>query len=190
MTTDYIPREVFTRIFEALMPQNALVLELCMGSGMRISDALSMTFVEAIDLRASGRSYYDYTEKKTGKARSAYISEDWLSRAILQSNPKSRWLFAGRDPEKHRTRQAVWKDLHRAAKLYRINGQRLRARIAPHTARKIYAVDLYQKADREGLLDPLEAVRADLNHKDPAVSYIYAMADVISKRRLSLRNKN
>ena len=66
----------------------------------------------------------------------------------------------------------------------------MRARIAPHTARKIYAVDLYQKADREGLLDPLEAVRADLNHKDPAVSYIYAMADVISKRRLSLRNKN
>ena len=107
MTTDYIPREVFTRIFEALTPQNALVLELCMGSGMRISDALSMTFVEAIDLRASGRSYYDYTEKKTGKARSAYISEDWLSRAILQSNPRSRWLFAGRDPEKHRTRQAV-----------------------------------------------------------------------------------
>lgn len=163
-----------------------------MGAGMRITDALRITYQDMKNLTQKPqlkRLYHTYTEQKTGKKRTVYIDRDWLSRAMLQHNPRSPWLFAGRDPQKHRTRQAVWKDLHRAAKLYRVNGQRLKARIGSHTARKIYAVDLYHKATKEGFLDPLEAVKADLNHSDPAVSYIYALADVISGRKRSLRTK-
>lgn len=190
MTTDYVPKEIFSRILEALTPQNALVLELCMGSGMRISDALSMTYDEAMGMLCSGSTRYHYTEKKTGKERDASVPSDWLCRALDQYNPKSDWLFAGRDPQKHRTRQAVWKDLHRAAKLYRVNGQRLRARIGPHTARKIYAVGLYHEAAENGSEDPLGAVMDDLNHSDPAVTSVYALADVISARKRDLRQKN
>lgn len=186
MTTDYIPRETLERLMEALTPENALVMELCMGTGMRVTDALRMTYEEARALThppAPERLYYTYTEQKTGKERTVYISLDWLSRAVLARDRRSPWLFAGRDPEKHRTRQAVWKDLHRAAKLYRVNGKRLQARIGTHTARKVYAVDLYHEAEKNGEIDPLGLVKANLNHKDPAVTYIYALADVISARK-------
>ena len=49
---------------------------------------------------------------------------------------------------------------------------------------------LYQEAVREGLEDPLGVVKADLNHSDPAVTFIYALADVISARRQIVRHKN
>lgn len=185
MTTDYISAETFSKLLEALTPQNALVLELCMATGMRITDALTMTYAGAKSLTntQSPLCYYHYSERKTGKERSVYLSKDWLQRAIAQHDRRSLWLFAGRDPEKHRTRQAVWKDLHRAAKLYRVNGQRLRARVGSHTARKIYAVDLYHQAEKDGVTDPLELVRVDLNHKDLAVTFIYALADEITARK-------
>lgn len=193
MTTDYIPKETLSRLLETLTPQNALALELCMGTGMRITDALGIPFQSMRDLTTQkqwpDRLYYHYVESKTKKEREVKVSLDWLSRAVLQHDPRSPWLFGGRDPQKHRTRQAVWKDLHRAAKLYRVNGQRLKARIGTHTARKVYAVDLYHKATSEGLLDPLEAVKADLNHADLAVTYIYALADVISARKRQISSK-
>lgn len=170
------------RLLETLTPQNALALELCMETGMRITDALRITYQDASDL-VQERRCYTYTEQKTGKERTVYINLDWLSRAVLQHNPRSIWLFAGRDPEKHRTRQAVWKDLHRAAKLYRVNGQRLKARIGTHTARKVFAVGLYQEAVKNGEKDPLGLVRANLNHRDPAVTFLYALADVITARK-------
>ena len=186
MRTDYIPKEILLRILEALTPENALVMELCMCTGMRVTDALRMTYEDArrlVSPPAQDRLYYTYTEQKTGKERTVFVSRDWLSRAVYVHDVRSPWLFAGRDPEKHRTRQAVWKDLHRAAKLYRVNGRRLQARVGPHTARKVYAVDLYHQAEENGVTDPLELVRADLNHKDTAVTFIYALADEITARK-------
>lgn len=185
MTTDYIPADIFLRLLETLTPQNELVLELCMMTGMRITDALQMTAADAKRLTAtrSPQCSYLYSEKKTGKEREVRLSQDWLERAVEQHRPESPWLFAGRDPQKHRTRQAVWKDLHRAAKLYRVNGRRLKARIGTHTARKVYAVGLYQEAVKNGEKDPLGLVRANLNHRDPAVTYLYALADVITARK-------
>lgn len=192
MTTDYIPADIFLRLLETLTPQNELVLELCLITGMRITDALMMTAEDAKRLTATQlpQCSYLYSEKKTGKEREVTLSRDWLQRAIEQHRSESPWLFAGRDPQKHRTRQAVWKDLHRAARLYRVNGRRLKARVGPHTARKVYAVKLYQEAVREGLEDPLGAVKEDLNHSDPAVTFIYALADVISARKQTVRHKN
>lgn len=191
MTTDYIPAETFLRLLETLMPQNALVLELCMETGMRITDTLSMTLKEAERMLAASveQCSYCYSEKKTGKERMVKISRDLLERAVEQHCSTSPWLFAGRDPKNHRTRQAVWKDLHRTAKLYRIKGQRLKACVGPHTARKVFAVKLYHQALEEGLVDALGAVKSNLNHSDPAVTYLYALADVISERKQRFRQK-
>lgn len=185
MRTDYVPAEILSRLLEALTPQNALVMELCMSTGMRISDALSMTYVGAISVIDSNypECVYRYREEKTGKERCVRLDTAWLQRAIEQHDQRSLWLFAGRDPQKHRTRQAVWKDLHRAAKLYRVNGKRLKAHIGPHTARKVYAVGLYHEAVKNGVEAPLEAVQANLNHSDLAVTYIYALADEITARK-------
>lgn len=185
MTADFIPKEVFTRLLDVLMPQNALVLELCVVTGMRITDALKLTSEDAQRLinTQSQLCSYRYIETKTGKERVARMSADWCQRALAQHDPRSPWLFAGRDPQKHRSRQAVWKDLKRAAKLYRISGKRIKASVSPHTARKIYAVELYQEAVKQGLESPLEAVKGDLNHNDAAVTYLYALADEITARK-------
>ena len=101
---------------------------------------------------------------------------------LKRPRPKSLWLFPGRNPEKHRTRQAVFKDLQRAAKLFRLDGKRIKAHISPHTARKIYAVNLYHEKEKGGLLRPLEAVMVDLNHENPAVTVLYALADQLSQK--------
>lgn len=191
MTTDYIPAETFLRLLETLMPQNALVLELCMETGMRITDTLNMTLREAEKMLAAPMEpcSYRYSERKTGKERTVAISRDLLERAVEQHCSTSPWLFAGRDPKNHRTRQAVWKDLHRTAKLYRIKGQRIRACVGPHTARKVFAVKLYNQALEEGVVDPLGAVKTNLNHSDPAVTYLYALADVISEKKRRFRQR-
>ena len=63
-------------------------------------------------------------------------------------------------------RQAVWKDVKRAARAFR-----LPQNVAPHSARKVYAVDLLAK------YGDIERVQRALNHSSQSVTLIYAMAD-------------
>lgn len=67
---------------------------------------------------------------------------------------------------KHHTRQAVWKDVKRAAQAFR-----LKQNVGPHSARKVYAVDLMKR------YGDIERVRRALNHSSESVTLIYAMAD-------------
>lgn len=62
----------------------------------------------------------------------------------------------------------------------RIDGRKLSENIGPHSARKIFAVDLYRRTG------DLEAVRKALNHSDQAVTMLYAMADELTTRDLSV----
>ena len=87
------------------------------------------------------------------------------------------WAFEGRsDAKKHRTRDAVYKDLRRVATLYRVDGKKLVEHISPHSARKVYAVEAYQKTRS------LRKVQELLNHEDEAVTLLYALADVLTAR--------
>ena len=63
-------------------------------------------------------------------------------------------------------RQAVWKDVKRAAAALRLT-----ANAAPHSARKVYAVELLRK------YGDIDRVRRALNHGGLEVTLIYAMAD-------------
>ena len=76
------------------------------------------------------------------------------------------------DPERHRTRQAVWKDVKRAARAFR-----LPQNVAPHSARKVYAVDLLAK------YGDIAKVQRALNHSGPSVTMIYAMADQLYRQK-------
>ena len=67
---------------------------------------------------------------------------------------------------KPHTRQAVWKDVKRAARAFR-----LPQNVGPHSARKVFAVELLAK------YGDLERVRRALNHSSDTVTMIYAMAD-------------
>lgn len=189
MTTGYVDERVFNTLLGCLTSDNSLCLRVMMSTGMRISDALALTW-EQLGSTLDGLTfgYLTYTERKTGKERTVCIRDELFvalkarQRAFSDRQLIIPWVFPGRNPARSRTRQAVWKDLHRAARLFRVNGKRLAAHLGTHSARKVYAVKLYHEAQEMGLYDPLETVRIDLNHKDKAVTMLYALADVITAR--------
>lgn len=169
MRSEWVKPEVFDLLLTALMPENRLALQVSEATGLRIDDVLSLRTQDVRTQRPTVR------ESKTGKRRRIYLPTSlWVA---LRRNAGERFVFEGRlDSFKHRTRQAVYKDLRRVARLYRIDGARLVAHVSPHTARKIYAVEAFHDSANLG------AVQAKLNHADPSVTMLYAMADVLTER--------
>lgn len=140
-----------------------------MATGLRIDDVLSL---RPRDLRTQRPTV---RERKTRKTRRVYLPNDLYE--LLLAGAGRYWVFPGRiDPKKHRSRQAVWKDLRRVAKLYRIDGKPVREHVSPHTGRKIYAV--HDLAEHGG---DLRRVQRDLNHADPAMTALYAFADRLTE---------
>lgn len=170
MKTEYLLGREVERVLAALMPQNQLVMRLVLRNGMRLSDALEF---RTADLRCSGW----YVEKKTGKRRRFGIDKPLLEAIRAQAGPV--WAFPGRDPSKHKTRQALWHDVKRAAKAFR-----LPQNVAPHSFRKVYAAQLMRK------YGDLERVRRNLNHSSSSVTAIYAISDVLLERRLAGKRSN
>lgn len=167
MTTDYIDKAVWDRLLDALMPANRLALEVAIATGLRISDVLA--------LPATATQRPTVRDSKTGKRHRIYIPEALYKR--LQHIKGSRWMFEGRNsPQRHRTRQAVWADLHRAARLYRMPAEMRGLVIAPHSARKTYAVGVYRRTGR------ITEVQRLLCHSDPHITMLYAMADELTRR--------
>lgn len=148
-------------VLAALTPENRLVMRVALHTGLRVSDVLALKTEQL-------KPHFWVTEKKTGKRRQVGLPEPLLS--DLKKSAGREWVFPGRSGKKPRTRQAVWKDVKRAAKAFRLN-----ANIAPHSARKVYGAELMER------YGDLDKVRRALNHSDESVTIIYAMAD--SQRR-------
>jgi integrase len=148
------------------MPMNKLAVEVSLCTGLRIGDVLSLKRAQV------NKQRFTIHEQKTGKPRRIYIPEE-LQKVLLQYGGEI-YIFENRlNPKKPRSRQAVYKDLKRAAKLFRIKG----ANVSPHTARKIFAVSKYQTSGS------LKQVQKLLNHSSEAVTQLYAMADEITLRK-------
>lgn len=155
----WVERDTVRVLLALLTVENRLALELSLRCGMRIGDVLSTrrTDVE--------KGAWSYREEKTGKRRRVHIGKD-LQIELLKICGKI-YVFEHRtDFTRHRTRQAVWKDLHRAAKLLRLHGT-----VSPHSARKVYAVERYKQSG------DLRKVQRLLNHDNEAVTLLYALAD-------------
>lgn len=141
------------------MPDNRRVLQVMLRTGLRVGDVLNLKREQL------GRQF-TVIEQKTGKRKRVGLP-DWLADEIRRAAGDSAWAFPSpQDPEKHRTRQAVWKDLKRASQLLRVP-----VNVGTHSMRKSYAVDLMAK------YGDLEKVQRDLNHGSPLVTALYAMAD-------------
>lgn len=159
MTTEYLLNREVGHVLAALTPQNALIVETILQTGLRISDVLEL---RTDQLRPS----MWVREKKTGKMHRCGLHKDLLARIRAQAGPV--WAFPGTRPGTHKTRQAVWKDIKRAAKAFR-----LPQNVGTHSFRKVYAVRL-----RERYGDIARVQRA-LSHNSLSVTAIYAMADVL-----------
>lgn len=164
MKSEYVDRGCMETVLRLLLPSNRLVMRVCMETGLRVGDVL------AIPRRKLAQRMTVF-ESKTGKTRRVYIGRALLAdlNAMERNGP---WLFPGRDPEKHRTRQAVFADLRRAAKACR-----LPEHLTPHSARKLYAVEQFQRCG------DLERVQRLLNHSDSAVTLLYVMADQLARQK-------
>lgn len=163
--TDYVNTDTFIHLLSALMPANRLALIVSLCTGLRIDDVLSLK-TETV---RKGR--FTIKEMKTGKRRKIRLPKNLQIKLLQQAG--RIYIFEHRtDYTKHRTRQAVFKDLKRACKLFRVSG----VNISPHTARKIYAVGEYKQTCS------LARVQELLNHSDEGVTMLYAMADELTDR--------
>lgn len=165
--TDYILEREVDNVLRLLTSENALVMRVCLHTGLRVGDVLALRSDQL-------RPNFWVTEQKTGKRRQVGIPEPLLS--DLREAAGDPWVFPGVDPDKHRTRQAVWKDVKRAAK-----AMRLTQNVGPHSARKVYAVRLLEK------YGDIDRVRRALNHSDESVTMVYAMADKMLTARQGRR---
>lgn len=159
MRSEFIDYGDLQHLFAALMPENALVLRVALETGLRIGDVL------AIRTEQIAKQRFTVREQKTGKSKRVYLSRPLWD--ALRRNAGRFYVFEGRnDPKKHRTRQAVYNDLKRAAKAFR-----LPQNVSPHSLRKLYAVTLL---DETG---DLELVQRALNHDRIQTTLIYALSD-------------
>ena len=164
MRSEYMPRGEVVHLLAALYPKNRLACEISLFTGLRINDVLALKTEQA----QKGR--FTVREEKTGKTRTIRLPADLQKRALNVAG--QHFVFEGRvNGRKHRTRQAVFKDLRRVARLFGV-----REHISPHSMRKIYAVEEYRK------YGDLARVKKLLNHSEEAVTLLYATADRLSKR--------
>lgn len=165
---EWVQPDSFNLILTALMPENRLALLVSEATGLRIGDVLKL---RPSDLR-SQRPFIK--EQKTGKTRRVYLPTAlWRE---MQQIAGQFYVFEGRtDSRKHRTRQAVYKDLRRVAALYRLDGRKIEAHLSPHSARKIFAVEVAKSRGVAG-------VQKEFKHVSEAVAMVYAMADVLTEK--------
>ena len=157
MKTEYLLDREVDMVLRALTPENRRVMQVCLHTGLRVSDVLSLR-TEQIKPR------FWVIESKTGKRRMVGLPAPL--REELLAHAGAHYVFENRrDPNKHRSRQAVWKDVKRAAKLFR-----LPQNVAPHSFRKVYAVDLLAECG------DIEKVQKALNHGSMETTLIYAAA--------------
>lgn len=155
--------ENYKKLFVFMGYENTLVLRVSLETGLRIGDILKM---RPDDIK--GRTI-TYTAEKTGKRGKAVITADLAKR--LKQVSGERYIFPKRgDPDGHRARQTVWKDVKKAAAALRAVGVVKGENISPHSARKTFAVE---DAERFGLRHTQKA----LQHRDTSMTRMYAFSD-------------
>lgn len=157
MRTEYLIEKEVEQVLDLLTYENRLVMRVCLHTGLRVGDVLQLRPQQL-------KPNFWVTEQKTGKRRQIGLPEPLLS--DLRDSADAEWVFPGQRPGKHRTRQAVWKDVKRAAA-----AARLTVNAAPHSARKVYAVQLLKD------YGDIDRVARALNHSSIETTLIYAMAD-------------
>ena len=151
-------RREMEHVLAALTPANALVCRVCAHTGLRVGDVVAL---RTADLKPQ----FWITEAKTGKRRRVNLPKQLL--ADLKAQAGQTWVFEGaRGPGKHRTRQAVWHDVKRAARAFR-----LPQNVGVHSLRKRYAVEQLEHSRGN-----YARVQKLLNHADMATTMVYAMS--------------
>lgn len=177
MRSDYITNDFLKVFLFALTRADRLICEISLQTGWRIDDVLELKTEQIQHALQLKKPYLQIIEKKTQKKSKKYLPRNLLDECLTQAG--EFYLFAGRDDyRKHRTRQAVYLDIKRAAKKFNI-----KYNISPHSMRKNYSVYIYNKYG-------LERTKNELNHDNELVTLLYALSDEISEKHAKNKNKH
>lgn len=165
MRTEYLLNREIDLVLATLTPKNALIMRTALHTGLRVGDVLSIKSGQL-------KPRFWVTESKTGKRRQVGLPEPLLG--DIKNQAGEEWAFESPRTGRPQTRQAVWKDVKRAAR-----AMRLPQNVGPHSARKVFAVQLLSK------YGDIERVKRALNHSSEAITLIYALAD----QQLESKNK-
>lgn len=162
LRSQWVSDDTMKCILTALMPANRLALLVSLSTGLRIGDVLALKTLQV------QRGDFSVREQKTGKRKRIHLGKALQTDLLSQAGRV--YIFEGRTSQfRHRTRQAVFKDLARVASAFRLKG------ISPHSCRKSYAVRSFH------VYGDIRKVKRLLNHSDEAVTMLYAMADELSQ---------
>jgi integrase/recombinase XerD len=145
----------------------ACLIELIYGSGLRVSEALSLkksiATAKAQLIPVRGKGDKERLAPLSGPARAAISAFRALLDQVSPGAATSPWLFPAASASGHMTRQAFGRDLKRVAAAADI----ALARVSPHVLRHAFASHLLQNgAD-------LRVVQDLLGHADIATTQIY-----------------
>ncbi len=158
MRTDYLNPDSMHRLTSFMAPSAALAIHLSLETGLRIGDVVSLP------TSALRGAQIHFTAQKTGKQGVAKISAA-LMRELMR-NCNDEFLFPSKKSESgHLTRQAIWKQVKKAAEKAHIDKN-----IAPHSARKTFAVEEFKKHG-------LAATQKALQHSRSDVTLLYCLSD-------------
>ena len=170
MRTRAISDDDMEHVLRLLTYPNEIVCRVCLAHGLRVGDVL------CLKTRQIRQSKITLREQKTGKRRVIQLSDKLRRQILAQSGDV--YAFPGRcDGLKHRTRQAVYKDLKRAA-----HALRMGAGVGTHSMRKSAAVRKYKACG------DMRQVQRLLNHSDEIVTALYALAFTVASHRQARSN--
>lgn len=161
MKSEYVDRAVWEAIIPNMPYDTALAVMVSLETGIRTGDVVGLR-VE--NLAANG---INYTAQKTGKQGFAPCRVELLS--ALHKNAENGWCFPPARltcKTKHRTRQAIWSGVRKAAER-----AGLKPHVSPHSARKTFAVDFYHKKG-------IKALQEVLQHGDVNTTNLYALSNM------------
>lgn len=170
---DWVNEQSMSHILAALTADNRRVMWVALCSGLRISDVLNLKTAQIAAKNGGSLNgcKVSVRESKTGQTRRWWLPREL--RVELLSHAGKLYVFPNRlSQARHRTRQAVEKDLHRARALLRLPKS---VTVSCHTARKMYAV-------AHG--------RGSLHHKSNIVELMYDTADLATKKKLKGRRED
>lgn len=173
MRTDWTDDITLGYVLTAMTPENRLALQVARATGLRIDDVLAL---QTEKIRRSDRVMV--TDSKTGKRHRVYIPVKLRDAMLAQAG--KIYIFPGRcNHRAHRTRQAVWKDMKRAAAIMRTAGHVPKGlNLGPHSTRKAAAVEAYHVS---GLDAAVKMLQHDPDHLDTTL--LYCLADQAKPRK-------